>query len=320
MKRIQVPPFQELEPQDVREYWADEARDFTPWLADAIRDEEASHLEDVLGLDLSVTAIEKSVGRYNVDILAQVIDDKRNVIIENQLGQSDHDHLGKAIAYAAGVDAAIIVWIAPRFNDEHRDAIQWLNESSRKGVDFFAIRLEVWRIGDSDPAIRFNAVEAPSEWKALATRSEENISDRDQLREEFWTELRDRIETRETPLSARKPRPKYFYNNPIGKSGFQMSFRDNQRENQLAVVMMIEDDAEAFWDLEAQRESIESEIGQSLCWTEPTETRANNMRSQIEVSTDGTLEKRDQWETYQEWFLEIGEQFYTTFSPRIQQF
>lgn len=154
MKRIQVPPFQELEPQDVREYWADEARDFTPWLADAIRDEEASHLEDVLGLDLSVTAIEKSVGRYNVDILAQVIDDKRNVIIENQLGQSDHDHLGKAIAYAAGVDAAIIVWIAPRFNDEHRDAIQWLNESSRKGVDFFAIRLEVWRIGDSDPAIR----------------------------------------------------------------------------------------------------------------------------------------------------------------------
>lgn len=314
-----MPPFQELEPQDVREYWADEARDFTPWLADAIRDEEASHLEDVLGLDLYVTAIEKSVGRYNVDILAQVIDDKRNVIIENQLGQSDHDHLGKAIAYAAGVDAAIIVWIAPRFNDEHRDAIQWLNESSRKGVDFFAIRLEVWRIGDSEPAIRFNAVEEPSEWKALATRSGENISDRDQLREEFWTQLRDRIETRETPLSARKPRPKYFYNNPIGKSGFQMSFRDNQRENQLAVVMMIEDDAEAFWDLESQRESIESEIGQSLCWNEPTETRANNMRSQIEVSTDGTLEKRDQWETYQEWFLEMGEQFYTTFSPRIQQ-
>lgn len=106
-------PVSRARTQDVREYWPDEARDFTPWLADAIRDEEASHLEDVLGLDLSVSAIEKSVGRYNVDILAQVIDDNRNVIIENQLGQSDHDHLGKAIAYAAGVDAAIIVWIAP---------------------------------------------------------------------------------------------------------------------------------------------------------------------------------------------------------------
>lgn len=119
--------FRALEPQNVRDYWSHEAREFTPWLADAIRTEDASHLEDVLGLDLEVIETEKSVGKYNVDIVAEVADDGRIVVIENQLEQSDHDHLGKSIAYAAGVDADIIVWITPKFNDEHRDAIQWVN-------------------------------------------------------------------------------------------------------------------------------------------------------------------------------------------------
>ena len=94
--------FHELEPQDMREYWTHKAHDFTPWLADSIESEEVSHLEDVLGLDLEVTEMEKSVGKYNVDIVAEVVDDGRQVVIENQLSSSDHDHLGKSIAYAAG--------------------------------------------------------------------------------------------------------------------------------------------------------------------------------------------------------------------------
>jgi hypothetical protein len=167
-----MPEFSQLELQDVREYWEDEARDFTPWLANSIGTEEVSKLEDALGLDLEVIETEKSVGRYNVDILAEVVDDNRNVVIENQLSSSDHDHLGKSIAYASGVDADIIVWIAPRFYDEHRDAMQWLNQNSREGVDLFALRLEVWTIGDSDPAIRLNPVAEPSEWKEKAQRSE----------------------------------------------------------------------------------------------------------------------------------------------------
>ncbi|GAB7121187.1 hypothetical protein [Natrinema pallidum] len=147
---------------------ADEAQDFTPWIANEIRSADESELEDTLGLELEVVEEEKSVGRYNVDILAEVIDDNRNVVIENQLNSSDHDHLGKSIAYASGVDADIIVWIAPRFYDEHRDAMQWLNENSREGVDLFAVRLEVWKIGNSDPAVRLNPVVEPSEWKEKA--------------------------------------------------------------------------------------------------------------------------------------------------------
>lgn len=120
MKRSSPTDFHELEPPEVREYWTHEAHDFTPWLADAIETEEMSHIEDVLGLDLEVTETEKSAGKYNVDIVAEVVGDGRQVMIENQLKSSDHDHLGKSITYAAGVDADIIVWISPTFNDEHR--------------------------------------------------------------------------------------------------------------------------------------------------------------------------------------------------------
>ncbi|WP_122091099.1 DUF4268 domain-containing protein [Halalkalicoccus subterraneus] len=309
--------FQELEPQDVREYWADEARQFTPWLATEIQSEDTSYLEDVLELDLEVIEVEKRVGKYSVDILARVEGDGRNVVIENQLTTSDHDHLGKAIAYAAGVDADIIVWIAPQFNDEHSDAIQWLNDNSRERIDLFAIRLEVWKIGDSDPAVRFNPAEQPSEWKERARRAKNELSEQEERREEFWIAFRDRIEEDETPLQPRKPSPRLYYSNPIGKSGFHLSFVFNTTEDERYISLIIEDDEETYWQLEAEREQIEDEIGESLVWIEPEKTRGGNMRSQLQLRTNGTLADRDMWEDHIGWFLTYGERFYNVFHDRV---
>lgn len=319
MATFEGPNFQELESQSVREYWEDEAREFTPWLANEIRSEETSYLEDILGLDLEVIEIEKSVGKYSVDILARVGNDGRNVVIENQLTTSDHDHLGKAIAYAAGIDADIIVWIAPKFNDEHSDAIQWLNDNSREGVDLFALRLEVWKIGDSDPAVRLNPVDQPSEWKERARRAENELSDREERREEFWTAFRDRIEEEQTSLQPRKPGSRLYYSNPIGKSGFHLAFVFNTTEGERYVCLIIEDDEEAYWQLEADREQIEDEMGTSLVWIEPEETRGGNIRSQIQLRTDGTLDDRDMWENHIDWFVRYGERFHDVFYDRIQQ-
>lgn len=251
--------------------------------------------------------------------MARVGGDGRNVVIENQLTSSDHDHVGKAIAYAAGVDADIIVWIASQFNDEHRDAIQWLNDNSREGIDLFAIRLEVWTIGESDPVVRFNPVEQPSKWKNRAQRAKNELSEREERREEFWTAFRDRIKEEETPLQPRKPGPRLFYSNPIGKSGFHLSFVFGTTANERYVTLIIEDDEEAYWQLEAKREQIEDKIGASLVWLEPEETRGGNMRSQIQLRTDGTLADRDMWEVHIDWFLTYGERFYDVFHDRIQR-
>lgn len=311
--------FASLESQEVRDYWEHEAQKFTPWLANEIRTEDVSELEDALGLDLEVIEEEKSVGRYNVDILAEVVDDNRNVVIENQLSSSDHDHLGKSIAYASGVDADIIAWIAPRFYDEHRDAIQWLNENSREGVDLFAIRLEVWKIGDSKPAVRLNPVAEPSEWKEKAQRPEGELTETKKLQEEFWTEFRDRIEEDSLPLSARKPKPQHWYNNPIGKSGFALSFTINSRDSEFRAGLVIRDDADAYWQLEEEREEINEEFDGNLVWNEPEETRAGKERSKILLTRQGDITDKDQWNEYLTWMLECGEQFHDVFYDRIQR-
>ena len=314
-----MPDFGSLEPQDVREYWAHEERDFTPWVADQLNAEAVSELENAIGLDLELIEREKPVGKYNVDIFAKVIDDERKIVIENQLARSDHDHLGKSIAYAAGVDADIIVWIAPEFNDEHRDAIQWLNTNSREHVDLFAIRLEVWQIDDSPPAVRFNPVEEPSEWKEKAQRSKGEISERDARREAFWTAFRDRISQTQTPLRARKPSPRHYYSNPIGVSGFHMSFLFDRNERERGITLYIEDDEDAFWELVEDQDQIEAELGHSLEWIEPKETRTGNMRSEIRLRTDGTLADKEIWEDHIEWFLEYGERFHEVFSSQLRK-
>jgi hypothetical protein len=314
-----MPDFASLESQEVREYWEHEAQEFTPWIASEIRAEGVSELEDSLGLDLQIIEEEKSVGRYNVDILAEVVDDNRNVVIENQLNPSDHDHLGKSIAYASGVDADIIVWIAPRFYDEHQDAVQWLNENSREGVDLFAIRLEVWKIGESDPAVRLNPIAEPSEWKEKAKRPEGELTETEQLQEEFWTEFRNRIEDRDTPLSARKPYPQHWYNNPIGKVGFELSFIFNTRDNELRAQLIIEDDGEAYQQLIEQSQQIESEFGSELTWKAPEETRSGKERSRIIVTKSVDVTDQDQWDEYLDWLIEYGEQFHEVFYDRIQR-
>ena len=312
--------FEELEPQDVREFWSDEARDFTPWLAKAIETEDVSHLEDVLRLDLEVVEKEKSVGKYNVDIVANMVDDGRVVVIENQLGSSDPDHLGKSIAYAAGVDADIIVWISPKFNDEHRDAMQWLNQNSREGIDLFAIRLEVWRIGDSDPAVRFNPVEDPSEWKEKAKRTEGELTETKKLQEEYWTAFRDMIESEDTPLRPRKPKPHHWYNNPIGKADCKLQFTVNTVENSLYTHLIIRKDPEIYQALESEKDEIEAEIGESLIWSPPEDAKGESERGKITLRRDGFLSNKDDWEEYQNWMLDRGERFYETFYDRIQRF
>lgn len=310
--------FGSLESQDVREHWRHEENDFTPWLADEIEAEVPSHLENALGLDLEVVKREKSVGKYNVDIFAKVVDDRRNVVIENQLNSSDHDHLGKSLAYAAGVDADIIVWVAPSFNDEHIDALRWLNENSREGVDLFAIKLEVWRIGESDPAVRLNPVEKPSEWKEKVKRSSTELTETKKLQEEFWTAFRDKIRTEDTPLRARKAYPQHWYNNPVGKAGFKISFTINTVEDRIYTRLIINNDPEVYWKLEDERSDIDAEFEETLSWDEPEETHGGNERSKIKISRPAQLTNKDEWDEYLNWLIEQGKQFHEVFGPRIQ--
>lgn len=143
-----------------REAWSHEAIDFTPWLA-----ENLSVLGEELGIELEFESKERSVGGYFADIVATCPHDDRIVLIENQLEKSNHGHLGQVMTYIAGTDAQIIVWIATDFSEPHLAAIKWLNEHTVEPFAFFAVRLRVVRIGESDPAPMFEVLERPNNWE-----------------------------------------------------------------------------------------------------------------------------------------------------------
>ena len=194
----------------LRSVWPDEARDFTPWLA---RPENLEVLEDALGLTLEVEDTEHGVGPYRADIVCRD-DEGRRVFIENQLEATDHQHLGQLLTYAGGLDGRVMVWIAKRFTDEHRAAIDWLNTNTRDGVEFFAVEIQLWRIGGSALAPRFDVVCRPNAW----TRS---VVDPDTSRARhrlFWTKFAELLNNRSDSARTRRSTGEQFYRLPIGRA------------------------------------------------------------------------------------------------------
>jgi len=146
---------------DVREVWKDEAGGFTPWL---VKEDNLALLADTVGIELELEATEKDVGPFRADILCKDTVDGHWVLIENQLEKTDHTHLGQLLTYAAGLKAVTIVWIAKHFTEEHRAALDWLNEITDDRFNFFGLEIELWKIGESPTAPKFNMACKPNEW------------------------------------------------------------------------------------------------------------------------------------------------------------
>jgi hypothetical protein len=188
---------------DIRDLWKHEQYDFSNWLAEP---DNIAYLNDILGLTLVEVNKEAYVGSYRCDIVAVDETDGTKVIIENQLESSNHDHLGKIITYASGLDAKVIVWIVKQAREEHRSAIEWLNNNTRSGIDFFLIELHAYKIGDSDPAPKFEVIEQPNDF----IKSSQNATSSDSLNKSqterltFWTQFNDEIIAHGKPFNVRK--------------------------------------------------------------------------------------------------------------------
>lgn len=207
MPDVESPPAREpllgrLSPVGLREVWQDEAIQFTPWLAVP---ENLNLLGETLGMQLIAERTEAAVGGFSADILARNSADNSVVVIENQLEQTDHTHLGQILTYLAGLDAKTVIWIARRIRDEHRAAIEWLNTNTAETFRFFALEVELWKIGESLPAPRFNIVVKPNDWVKLE-RAQQAQSSADSLTLlAFWTGLKDWMQSRGSPIQIGRP-------------------------------------------------------------------------------------------------------------------
>ena len=171
--------------EDLRSIWKHEAKDFTPWLAE---EENLSMLSEAIGIDIVLEEQESNVGEFSVDIFATEESTGRKIIIENQLEDTNHDHLGKIITYASGKDAEVIIWIVKRARDEHKQAIEWLNNHTDDKCAFFLIEIELWRIGKSEPAVKFNIVERPNDW-AKSMKKSSSLTQSGALKLNFWQQF-----------------------------------------------------------------------------------------------------------------------------------
>ena len=273
---------------DLRSIWPHEALNFTPWVA-----ENVDLLADAVGLDITVDETESSVGDFNVDIYASETGTDRKIIIENQLEDTDHDHLGKLITYASGKGADVVIWVVKHAREEHKAAVEWLNNHTDDKIGFFLCEIKLFQIGDSQIAPAFTVVERPNDW-TKEIRKTASANSTQQQRLEYWQAFNDyafsdanfsRI------CNKRKPTTDHWMDFSIGSSACHIAVSQIQKRKAVDVELYINDDKELFKSLFAHKDEIEKNMEMELEWKELPERKAS--RILIEKTVD--LDDRATW-------------------------
>ena len=297
---------------NLRTIWPNEASDFTPWIQANL-----SALGESLGLELEVEAREAPVGDFSLDLLAREVEHDRTVIIENQLTNTDHGHLGQLITYAAGFDAKVVVWLARDFRDEHRQALDWLNQRTDEETEFFGVVVELLRIDDSRPAINFKPVAFPNGW-SKSVRSKPSAQ---QIRyREYFQGLIDEVRGEHGFRGTKNASFRNICGFPTGFKGIRYNTRF-LGEGRIRVNLFIEMDdpvenESVFDSLFEDKLDIESKFGEQLVW-ERHEDRSFCIISRYR---DGNIDdEQDKLDDVRTWNVTGLANFKNTFGPRLAE-
>jgi hypothetical protein len=310
-----------LERVDLRDIWVSEATSFTPWLA---RPENLTVLGDALNIDLELEAQERAVGPFRADILCKDIDTDRWLLIENQLERTDHTHLGQLLTYASGLDAVTIVWIAARFTEEHRSTLDWLNKITNASFRFFGLEVELWKIGNSPAAPKFNLVSKPNEWSASVAQAARAIDDAElsptrAMQAEYWKALNAKLDTVGGPVSGdRTEQPQSWMHYKTGRSRIKVGGATNSVKNNIRAEIYLGGNAAKsnFKRLEEQKEDIQRELGYPLEW----ELLPEGKQSRIAVYLNDTnpTDNAD-WPRQHEWLAKKINELHKVFARRLSE-
>ena len=298
---------------DLRSIWKNEALDFTNWLS---QEENLTELGDEIGLDISLIKTEADVGSFNVDILAEESQTGDKIIIENQLERTNHDHLGKIITYASGYDAKYIIWIVKDVRDEHSQAIAWLNEHTDENINFFLIKIELWRIGNSAIAPKFQIVARPNEWSKTvksSTGKETEATKSQNFSYNLWSEFRDYALQHNAKYNLQSPQKQHWYSISVGLSGVHIELKTATRENSVSCQFYIRDDHNLYNFLYQYKSEIEAKLDEKLDWNYQAERKA----SYIGVKKSFDFNNKEE---YLSWMFDITNRFYQVFRPYLKKY
>ena len=299
--------------KDLRSVWKHEANDFTKWLAE---EENLNTLSEEIGINIELISTEAKTGSFSTDILAVEANTDNKIIIENQLEATNHDHLGKIITYASGHDAKTIIWIVKEAREEHRQAIDWLNEHTDEEINIFLCRIELWKIGDSAIAPKFQIVSSPNNWTKTIKRSLNNeMSSTKMLLYNYWTKLSEEIDKNYPNFNSRKPRSSNFYDIALGSSLAHISLVINTK-SEVKCQIWIRDSKPLFDFLYNSKDKIEEELGYELEWA-----RLDDYKSSfIAIINNSDIRDESNWDNLIKWQLNNASKFYDVFSDRVKNF
>lgn len=268
-----------LEKIDLRNIWNIES-DFTNWLA---QKENLDLLSEEIGVDIKLIKTEANVGPFKVDILAEEESSGQKIIIENQLEDTNHDHLGKIITYASGYDAEIIIWVVRDVREEHQRAIEWLNEHTDEKTGYFLIKIELWQIEGSNPAPKFDILVSPNEWaKAIkASPVAGELSDTKLQQLDFWTKFKGFARAKDMRMRLQSPRPRHWYNVSMGSSDAHIGLTVNSKENLIGCEVWINRNKQLFSFLSERKDDIEKEIGEQVEWVDSPVSSSIKIRKEV---------------------------------------
>ena len=314
-------PIDRLVPVPIREVWQDEARDLTPWLSENLDD-----LSEALGIDLELEGTEFRVGPFSADVVLRDTITKKRVVVENMMVHTDHDHIGKVITYAAGLEATHIVLVAESFRPEHLSALQWLNANTTDSVHFFGVVLKAWRIGDSRPAPQLDVVVEPDMWmREVRREATHDLSDKQLAYVDFWSKFLPEFHERYPGWSrANTPSKDNWMEFPAGRTDLHYSVNFCRPENrprfriELYVDAPKEETASArFGELMNQRSAIEDGFGGPLNW-EPLEGR-RSCRIASYFPEDVDVVNRSRWTELRAWAIDDLGRLRDALKPYIDQ-
>lgn len=309
-----------ITPVELRDCWQSESSDFTPWLA---QEENMKLLAEAINIDeLEVIAQEEYVGPYRADILCKEPGTEKFVLIENQLEKTDHTHLGQIMTYAAGLDAVTIIWIAQRFTEEHRAAIDWLNNITDKEFNFYGIEIKLIKIDDSCAAPVFNVIAKPNDSSksarsASSQKSMDDKTDTEKFRYEFWLSFIEYMNDNPSKLfRPQRASDNHWMNIAIGTSKAGICLLINQRDNKITTQLYINDDIEKklFDALLVYKEKATSEISPDLDWR-----RLDGKKSStIDLVLNCDLSDKSKHYELFEWLKVNTEKFIMFFKPILK--
>lgn len=321
-----TPNLAKIERVGLREAWPNEARNFTPWLADNI-----AELGEALGMDLELQQTEASVGGYSLDVLATDLNQNRPVIIENQLEATNHAHLGQLLTYAAGYDANVIVWLTREFRDEHRQALDWLNQRTGEDTEFFGVVVELFKIGTSPYAPHFKVVATPNEWRKSRVRSkQDSLSPRDELSLDFRLSLFEKMQENgifARTIRSQSPARYIIIEHVISRAWYAAIWHGGKPGLELYVDKRGDEGPQwnqrIFEALERDRGSIEvvladSKLDEWVAW-EPAAGRKRHTRVAIYRNGD-VFQDTEAWPEFQDWMIQKLHKFRQVITPRLQDF